>query len=265
MNFEKPRTAGKSEKGVPTWAKPKKGGADQAQYYGMIKCIDDNIKRILDTLKKSDLLDNTVIVFTADHGDMRGEHDRQNKGTPLEASAKVPFLVRYPEKVASGKIINEALGGVDFLPTILGVMGVPKAGQQDGRDASKLFTEKDSSWEDVSFIRGTGESNWISAMDKRYKLILSQYDEPWLVDKVKDPDELTNYCFKPECREVVRKLASSLKQYGEKYNDKSLIQKRPVYDLAWAMSDKLEYDAASAPKVEVKTKTKSKKKSKKKK
>ena len=249
MKFEKARTSGKAKKGVPRWAEPKRGGADQAQYYGMIKCIDDNIKRILETLKTNDLLDNTLVVFTADHGDMRGEHDRQNKGVPLEASAKVPFLLRYPKKVAAGKIISEALGGVDFLPTILGLMGFSGTGKEDGRDASKLFTEKViSGWEDVSFIRGTGNSNWVSAMDKRYKLILSSTDEPWLIDKVKDPDELQNFCFKPECRERVRQLGKALKAYGDQYDDKSLKQKRPLYDLAWAVGDAEQYDHVNAPK-----------------
>ena len=262
MKFEKARTSGKDKNGVPSWASPKKGGADQAQYYGMIKCIDDNIKRILDTLKKNGQLENTVVVFTADHGDMRGEHDRQNKGIPLEASAKVPFIVRYPKKIASGKIINETLGGVDFMPTILGLLGVAATGNEDGRDASKLFTAKDSDWSDISFVRGTGESNWISAIDKRYKLILSQSDEPWLIDKVKDPDELQNFCFKPECRNVVKKLASALKEYGEKYNDESLRQKRPQYDLAWALSDADNYDASAAPKSILKSKTKKSKKKK---
>ncbi len=262
MKFEKARTAGKDKNGVPSWASPKKGGADQAQYYGMIKCIDDNIKRILDTLKKNDQLQNTVIVFTADHGDMRGEHDRQNKGVPLEASVKVPFLLRYPEKVEAGKIIHESLGGVDFLPTILGVMGFSGTGEEDGRDASKLFTgESVSGWEDVSFIRGTGNANWVSAMDKRYKLILSPTDEPWLIDKLKDPDELQNFCFKPECRELVRKLGKALKAYGEKYDDQSLKQARPLYDLAWAVSDADQYDHANAPKeIQTGKKKKTKKK-----
>ena len=248
MKFTKPRTSGKSAKGVPDWASPKKGGADQAQYYGMIKCIDDNIKRILSTLRKHGILDNTVVVFTSDHGDMRGEHDRQNKGTPLEASAKVPFMVRFPEKIKASSLIHDALGCVDFLPTILGIMGVSNPQKVDGRDASILFSGTASSnWQDISFLRGTGTANWIAAVDKRYKLILSQADEPWLIDKKKDPDELTNFCFKPECREIVRKLAGQLQSYGEHFSDASLKGKRPAYDLAWAVGNSDVYNSQNAP------------------
>ena len=57
-----------------------------SQYFGMVKCIDDNVGRILDHLRENKLLDNTIIVFTADHGDLCGEHGRHNKGVPLEAS-----------------------------------------------------------------------------------------------------------------------------------------------------------------------------------
>lgn len=248
MKFSVPPTAKKSLDGVPSWGKPKKGAGDQAQYYGMIKCIDDNIKRILGLLKDNGQLDNTVIVFTADHGDMRGEHGKQNKGVPYEASAKVPFIVRYPEKIKAGKIVEESLGGVDFLPTVLGLMGFSVNPVQDGRDASILFQEKKPKvWDDVSFIRGTGTKNWTSALDKRFKLILSPVDMPWLIDKEKDPDELSNFCFAPEYREVVRRLAKALKAYGEKYNDENLQHARPVYDLNWAISDADVYDAKHAP------------------
>ena len=59
-------------------------------YYGMVKCIDDNVGRILKELRKHDLVDRTMIVFTSDYGDLCGEHGRLNKGVPYEGSAAFP-------------------------------------------------------------------------------------------------------------------------------------------------------------------------------
>ena len=93
--IEAPRTFGKDPNKAPSWAKPAKNTRyPMAQYHGMMKCIDDNMGKLIDALKERGLYDNTIVIFTADHGDLRGEHGLQNKGKPMEASAK--NSVRYP-------------------------------------------------------------------------------------------------------------------------------------------------------------------------
>jgi len=264
MKFEKPKTASKPTANVPTWAQPKKGGANDSQYFGMIKCIDDNIKKILDSLKKNNLLDDTIVIFTSDHGDLRGEHGRQNKGTILEASAKVPFLVRYPAKIKKGDLVREALGGVDFLPTVLSLMNI-ETSVGEGRDVSPLLTgNKPTDWDDMIVSRGTKSWNWVSSVSKRYKLVLSPQDEPWLIDKLKDPDELENFCNNPEYRSIVRKLGQGMLAYHEQYKDPSLNVPKVAFDLKWAAGNSGAYDAANAPQVKT-PKTTGKKKGKKRK
>ncbi len=73
-------------------AKDPKG---MAAYWGMVKCIDDNVGKIIKTLKEKGIFEKTIIVFTSDHGDMLGEHNKDNKGLPFEGSAKVPFIIYY--------------------------------------------------------------------------------------------------------------------------------------------------------------------------
>jgi arylsulfatase A-like enzyme len=118
MTFKKPRTHGRVQAGSPSWARKQGPAYGQSKYYGMVKCIDDNVGRILQCLRTLKLMDNTIVIFTADHGDLRGEHHRHNKGVPLEASAKVPFVIYYPDRIKAGTIVKEALGTVDFLPTL---------------------------------------------------------------------------------------------------------------------------------------------------
>ncbi|MFW6457628.1 MAG: sulfatase, partial [Planctomycetota bacterium] len=231
MEFEPPRTYDKDEEGVPSWARKGKGGYEQSQYYGMVKCIDDNVGKILDCLRRQELLDNTIVLFTSDHGDMRGEHHRQNKSVPLEASAKVPFVIHYPDRIEAGTVIDEALSTADFLPTIVNLMGFSATGEEDGRDASALFTtgRAPSGWKDVTFMRGC--ANWLAAVTGRYKLVLSDSDDPWLLDTEKDPDELKNFVNQADYRDVAQKLAEDLRDYGRKYGDPRVEQQKTAREL----------------------------------
>jgi uncharacterized sulfatase len=208
----------------------------------MVKCIDDNVGRILQCLRGLKLMDNTIVIFTADHGDLRGEHHRHNKGVPMEASAKVPFVIYYPTKIKAGTIVKEALGTVDFLPTIVSMMGFKTAGREEGRDASQLFTKGKApdGWKDVTFVRGTGapEANWLGAFTGRYKFIVSPRDIPWLIDMKKDPDELKNFFLDPEYRAIVRHLAGELIAYGRKYKDQRTSVAKIKADLEWSATGK---------------------------
>jgi len=233
-----PPTFDKDPDGLPGWAKPEGKFQDMAQYFGMVKCIDDNVGKIVATLKDEGLLDNTIVVFTSDHGDLRGEHHRQNKGVPFEGSAKIPFVIRYPGKIKAGKVIDEALDCTDFLPTILALMDCKTAGEEEGRDASVLFTESEApdSWRDIAFLRSTGEvSGWVAAVSDRYKLIYTTNDDPWLFDLEEDPDELKNGFTDPANREVVREMSKALAAYGEKFDDPRVAVEKVQTDLTWAI------------------------------
>ena len=190
-------------------------------YFGMVKCIDDNIGKIVDKLKEHDLLDNTIVVMTSDHGDLCGEHGRLNKGVPYEGSARIPFIIRYPKSVKAGLRVEQALSCIDFLPTVLTMMDV-KFDQNtvDGRNASALFSGgKTKDWNDIAFIRSTPGSAWISAVTANYKLVYSSADKPWLLDLKKDPKELENRFDDPQYREMAVNLTRQLLQYTQDHQD----------------------------------------------
>lgn len=237
MNFEKPRTFNLDASKVPSWAKPEKNPKlTHDQYFGMVKCIDDNVGKIITYLREENLLDKTIIVFTSDHGDLRAEHGKHNKGNPLEASAKIPFIVYYPAKIPAGTIIKNAFNTVDFAPTFLSFMNQKVPSQMEGRDFSNLLTNPGNaeSFEDITFMRSTGlgnEGNWIAAVTSRYKLILSKNDEPWLIDMKTDPDEKINFIGNSDKAEVVRDLAQKLSNYAVKHNDQYLKGNKMAEDL----------------------------------
>jgi arylsulfatase A-like enzyme len=221
-----PKSLRKTAAQTPKWAAaaknltPKRLRRLMRNYYGMVKCIDDNVGRVLQVLEKNDLLDNTIIVFTSDHGDLCGEHCRLNKGLPYEGSAKIPFLLRYPSKVPAGGVVDQALSCVDFLPTVLALMDVETAGKEDGRDASALLMgQKVDEWKDIAFLRGTPRMKWLCAVTDDYKLVYSPQDVPWLFDLTKDPDELTNLFTSERYREVARRMTRALRAYCDTHKD----------------------------------------------
>lgn len=218
---------------IPAWGKP--AGVKPAQlrklmrnYYGMVKCIDDNVGRILDTLRERKLLDKTIIVFTADHGDLCGEHGRLNKGVPYEGSARIPFVMYCPGKVKPGTVVDATLSNVDFLPTVMSLLDVPVSHDVDGRNAAALFTgEATDDWEDITFIRSTtrkGQAGdvWVSAITERYKLVYSSNEEPWLIDLKNDPNELTNLIGQASLKEQARWMTERLVAYGKAHDDESV-------------------------------------------
>lgn len=250
LSFSKPATASKSSAGLPSWG-PKEnniiGQDGLVKYFGMVKCIDDNIGKLIRFLEDSNLIDNTIIIFTSDHGDLLGEHGRDEKGVPYEGSSKIPFVISYPEKLNQGDIINQALSCVDFKPTILSIMGVEASKNSEGYDASALFL-KDTVVEkprDIAFVRGTGRSDrtreqWIGAFTDQYKLIYSPYSDPWLIDLENDPDELINQFEEESFDSIKKSLATELYAYLETYNDPYLNNSNIVNDIDITINGEIE-------------------------
>ncbi len=242
MEFIPPATYHKQSEDIPTWAKPApRASVDQSQYFGMVKCIDDNVGKIINYLRQNDLLERTIIIFTSDHGDLRGEHHKDNKGNPLEASAKVPFIVYYPLKIPSGAVVKNAVNTADFSPTILSFIGLRVPSSMRGRDFSEFLQKPDKGWEDITFMRNAGAAGngqWMAAVTSQYKLIISNTDKPWLIDMESDPDELINFINETGNEQVTVSLAKKLRQYGYEHNDPFLKESKMATDLELLISGK---------------------------
>ncbi|QDT07097.1 Choline-sulfatase [Rubripirellula lacrimiformis] len=197
--------------------------ADQMSlYFGMVRCIDDNVGRILALIDELNLTDRTIVVFTSDHGDLCYEHGRLNKGNPYEGSAKIPMIIAAPGKIPAGKRIDQALGTVDFAPTILSLMEMDSPDGIEGRDASALLVGNadQPSWDDVTFLRSAGSKpGWLAAVSDQYKLVVSVADVPWLFDLKSDPDELINHAGDPEHAADLQRLAQAMVAYAQASTD----------------------------------------------
>lgn len=255
--FKKPRTYDQAKDEVPLFVGMKQAqfsASGMAKYFGMVKCIDDNIGRIIERLKERQILERTVIVFTSDHGDLCGEHHRDNKGNPYEASARVPFIIAAPGIIPSGTVLNAAMTGVDFAPTLLSLLSasdpmpemisemIPEKipDGMEGRDLSFLFETGSvpADFDDIVFLRKAGNSpGWIAAVTDRYKLVLSPEDRPWLFDLEEDPDELKNYFGSPSHKEITMKLARAIEAYGPAHQEPHLRTPEMIETLKIALQD----------------------------
>ena len=221
MPIQQPETAKMTGSHLPSYASVLHTRFNPNQirgYFGMVKCIDENVGRILNTLRELHLLENTIIVFTADHGDMCGDHGRWNKSIPLDGSAQIPFLLYAPQQVQPNTIIRTALSTVDFKPTILHLLGFSEQRKSEGRNVAALFTGKKPKNKigDVVFSRnGTLQTQriWAGAFTGRYKLILSRFDPPCFFDLKEDPYEMQNRIDQPRYRPIIRRLAQALQDY----------------------------------------------------
>ncbi|MBX7257730.1 MAG: arylsulfatase [Candidatus Hydrogenedentes bacterium] len=172
----------------------------RAGYYGSVTFIDEQIGRILETLESRDLLEQTLIVFTSDHGDMLGDHHLWRKSYAYDASARIPLLMRCPESLSSiqrGRVLSQPVELRDILPTFMEAAEAGGAETLDGRSLLQLARGDSDGWRDVIDLEHDicydPSNHWNALTDGRMKYIYhAQQGEEQLFDLEKDPHELTD-------------------------------------------------------------------------
>ena len=196
---------------------------DLAGYYAHCTALDDCIADLLGTLKTAGLADNTIIVFTADHGDMLLSHDLQRKQKPYEESARVPMLLRLPARLGiAPRRVEGTINTEDVMPTLLSLCGVAIPKTVEGLDfAGYLRGEKDPSGGAAviqcaspfgEFSRRNGGREYRGIRTIRHTYV-RDLDGPWLLfDNEKDPWQLSNLIGKPEHAELQARLDAQLRE-----------------------------------------------------
>jgi len=101
-------------------------------YLAMSKNVDDNIGRLTQFLDESGLAENTIVVFTSDHGEMHGSHNRYNKKVPYAESVNIPLILRWPGKIPAGRRADALYTPMDHLPTLCSLSGLEVPPEVDG-------------------------------------------------------------------------------------------------------------------------------------
>lgn len=212
-------------------------------YYGHCTATDKAIGDMINKLKELNIYDNSIIVFTSDHGEMMGAHGYKpyRKQVAWSESSHVPFLISYPNMDKNkGKTLQLPLTTPDILPTLLALsnIAIPKA--IEGENLAKLIKKGSNNADrpalymnifpfDANFL----DSEYRALRTKQFSYIKFLKDA-MLFDHIKDPYQLNNLIDKPEYQKVKRKLDKQIIQQLAKIGDD--FKPRAYYLKKWGLS-----------------------------
>lgn len=181
----------------------------KAMYYGMVTYVDDEFGRLLKKLDELGLRENTVIVYTADHGEMLGDRGLWYKNSFYEGSARIPNLWSFPKALPRGTVINAPTMNMDIFPTLCELAHLPIPAGQEGKSLVSLMQGKESGADRQALVESYREG-FAGRMIRtaRWKYFCYTNGEEYLYDMQADPGEENNLITKPE----LRKTADELKQ-----------------------------------------------------
>lgn len=230
------------------------------RYLRCVKGVDDNVARLVKYLKENDLYDNTIIVYTGDQGFMLGEHDYIDKRWMYEEALRMPFFIRYPEKIKAGTRTNAIINNTDFAPTLIEMAGGTPPKQMQGHSFKHILEtgEEPEGWQQSTYYRywmhmahKHANPAHFGIRTKEYKLIFF-YGKYWVdtkdpnatwnkkswgnkfemdtpiawefYDLTKDPKEMNNAYSDPQYKDIITNLKEQLtakrKELNEEDGDK---------------------------------------------
>jgi arylsulfatase A-like enzyme len=206
---------------------------DLAGYYAHGTAIDDMVGDLLATLRETGLEENTIVLFTSDHGDLVGSHGAWNKQQPYEESIRVPMLVHWPRGLGrAGRRLDAPINSEDVLPTLLGLCGIaPPAGVEGLDYAPHLRGGPDPSGGTtlITCVQPFGQWNRPQHGAREYRGVVTgrhtyvrDLNGPWLLfDNEKDPFQLENLAGRPEFSalqaELEDLLSRKLRAVGDEF------------------------------------------------
>lgn len=202
-------------------------------FLGTLKSQDDNIGRLLEYLDNSGLADNTIVVFTGDHGFFLGEHGWFDKRFMYEESLRVPWLIRYPGVVKPGSKTDSWVVSIDNAPTALDLTGLPIPSDMQGRSLMPILKGNTlNDWRTSMYYHyyEFAPPHWVlpnyGIRTERYKLISYYTINQWeLFDLKNDPDEMESLMVmngmdvRPGYEDVANDLVKQLTALRKKYKD----------------------------------------------
>jgi len=219
----------------------------RAGYWGNVKVVDDMLGSILGGIERAGVADNTIIVFTSEHGDMVGTHGMLEMRTPYEEAARVPLLMHVPWLEDGARRVPGNFSQIDILPTLLDLMGESLPDQLQGVSRKAVVDGDDTLANNDIVVQhnGVGDRNLADECDEyfwpeekladlnfmnsqpwrsiitadRWKLNLCATDLGELYDLNADPAEQANLFDEPEHRDRIRAMAARLRLWQVRSGD----------------------------------------------
>lgn len=207
----------------------------RAGYYGLINHVDDQVRRLLNDITGIDAKTgrNTIIVFTSDHGEMLGDHYLWRKSVPYEPSARIPLLIRAPERfgLVGRTLVDAPVCIEDIMPTLLDMAGVQVPDTVEGRSLLPLMRGEAAPWREWLHLEHAPMHQTVTDGREKYIWLVKDGREQFF-DLGCDPAELHDLSADPACSERIAlwrsRLIDELRGRPEGFTDGTkLIAGRP--------------------------------------
>lgn len=196
-------------KGQPTRRQAKEA---IAAYYACVSFVDENVGMILDALEQEGLAANTIVIFLGDHGFHLGDHGCWSKYSMLEATRRVPLIVRVPGMPGNGKVCRQFVELVDLVPTLGQLVGLKLPGNLEGTSFVPLLRNPEQPWKTAVFMVDGDGGQMVRTRRYSYLELKKGPVRVALYDLEKDPWETVNVADDPAYQAARREMADLLKQ-----------------------------------------------------
>ena len=192
-------------------------------YYAMCQNIDENLGRLLDYLDQAGLSENTLLVFTSDHGEQLGSHGRKSKMVPFEDSINVPLILRWPNRIQASMVSDALYTPMDHLPTLCSLAGVDVPTEIDGIDLSPEILKQGKVQRDAvliahyvsaaNYCRSHQDAmQWRGCRTKQYTYVKYISGRELLFDNHADPYQMTNLINGSVPKQLLKTMRDHLKK-----------------------------------------------------
>ena len=199
-------------------------------YYAATTGIDECVGQIMKALEDQGIADDTILVFSSDHGDMIGSHRMCLKQEPFEESIRTPFIVRYPKRIPKGTVTDALISPVDIMPTLLSLAGAPVPDSVEGISIADASLGKRSDQQDAVLIMKmvTGGGPWIinaatpwrGVRTKTHTYARLADGGPWILyDNKSDPYQMKNLVSDPAHATLREELEAKMQSLLKKAHD----------------------------------------------
>jgi arylsulfatase A-like enzyme len=189
-------------------------------YYAQVTSIDWNFGRLLDAIDATDAAENTIVVFTSDHGEMFGAHGRRAKNIFYEEACRIPLLMRWPQRIAAGSSSDICLSTVDLMPTLGVMLQAELPPDLEGMDVSHWAFGMPGPEPDAALMQICGATaawedvhEWRALRDKQFTYAIYRVDgRELLFDNRVDPYQRNNVAGDQHYAEVLARFQAMLQQ-----------------------------------------------------
>lgn len=210
------RLSPKERRSLPEWMRI---------YYAMVADLDDNAGKLISAVDRLGLRENSILIFTSDHGEMFGAHGRRAKNIFYDEAVRVPYFVRWGDKLPVGKR-DFCFNTADIMPSLLSLMGLPCPAEVEGKDLSACMLGSADN-DTPSLLMGTGPTavwgpgrEWRGVRGKQYTYAIYRADKKeFLFDNINDPLQMNNLAADPAYEKIKLSLRMSMYEQMEKISD----------------------------------------------